>query len=55
MIRGFVSYDLAISLYQQCSQLKAQAYFRDQLLRASLSVALNLAEVAPGKPGRRKS
>jgi four helix bundle protein len=27
----------------------------DQLVRAASSVALNIAEVAPGKPGRREA
>ena len=49
MIKGFHSYDLAIQLYQQCEKLKARAHIQDQLLRASLSVVLNLAE-GSGKP-----
>ena len=44
MIRGFVTYDLAISLYQKCEQIKAMHYLRDQLLRASESTVLNIAE-----------
>ena len=44
MLQNFKSYNLAQALYQECQQLKAQAYIRDQLMRASLSIVLNLAE-----------
>ena len=55
MFKNFVTYDLAVSLYRQVQPLKGRAHLRDQLLRAAESIVLNLAEVAPGKPGRRKS
>ena len=51
MIKGFLAYDLAIQLHSQCQSIKTQAYIRDQLQRASLSVALNLAE-GSGKPSK---
>ena len=47
----FVTYELAIELYQGCQKIKAKAVIRDQLERASLSAVLNLSEGA-GKPTR---
>ena len=49
MIKGFVAYDLALQLYQQCEGIQAKHYVKDQLERAALSIALNLAE-GSGKP-----
>ena len=49
MIQGFVTYDLAVSLYERCESIKARHHLRDQLLRASLSVLLNVAE-GSGEP-----
>lgn len=43
-MQNFRTYQLAKVQYQQCKQLKLAPYLEDQLLRASLSVALNLAE-----------
>ena len=40
----FRCYQLAKDLYQQCKQLPIRGHQRDQLLRASLSICLNLAE-----------
>jgi len=49
MFKGFQTYELAVQLYRRCEQIKAKAYLRDQLLRASLSIVLNVAE-GSGKP-----
>ena len=37
---GFIALDLATSLYLECSELKLKNPVKDQLLRASLSIAL---------------
>ena len=52
MLKTFRSYQLAKELYTTCKTLPAQGEVRDQLLRASLSVCLNLAE-GSGKLGRK--
>ena len=44
MLKNFKTYGLAVQFHKRCKLLKAPAYLRDQLLRASSSVALNLAE-----------
>jgi len=38
---SFKALDLAVELYQECEKLKLKNPVRDQLLRASLSIALN--------------
>jgi four helix bundle protein len=53
MIKGFLAYDLAVELYRECEQLPAKYHVRDQLLRASLSIVLNLAE-GSGKPSAKE-
>jgi four helix bundle protein len=40
----FRSLELAIELYRECKQVKLTYSMKDQLIRASSSVALNLAE-----------
>jgi four helix bundle protein len=40
----FRSYSLAIELHHQCRSIPLPDYLKDQLLRASSSVALNLSE-----------
>jgi four helix bundle protein len=42
--KNFRTLDLAKRFYQDCKQVLAERYVQDQLLRASLSVVLNLAE-----------
>src|SRR5262245_51134914 len=49
MIKGFLAYDLAFELYQQCETVETKGYIKDQLSRAALSIVLNLAE-GSGKP-----
>ncbi len=44
MLPNFRSYQLALELYKNCEQIKAKAFLKDQLERASLSVVLNLSE-----------
>ena len=41
---NFRTYDLAVQLYQVCKKLRISPVLRNQLERASSSVALNLAE-----------
>ena len=41
---NFRTYNLAVRLYRQCDRIKCKSYLRDQLMRASLSVVLNLSE-----------
>src|SRR5688572_20011023 len=43
-LKNFRSYQLAVGLHQECLKIELPKYLRDQLLRASSSVALNLAE-----------
>ena len=43
---NFRTYELAVSLYRDCAQLRVKSHVRDQLERASLSVVLNLSEGA---------
>ncbi len=43
-LSNFRSYQMASQLYKDCTTLKLPTHVRDQLLRASLSVPLNLAE-----------
>ena len=44
MLQGFRTYRLSVELYGRCKKVPATYYERDQLLRAALSVVLNLAE-----------
>ncbi len=43
-MKNFRCYQMAKSLYQKCKQLQNKGSARDQLIRASLSICLNLAE-----------
>ena len=49
MLTNFRTYTLAVTFYRRCAKLQLPYHLKDQLLRASSSVALNLAE------GRGKS
>jgi four helix bundle protein len=44
MLKNFRAFELAKQFYQGCKPLKMPAHLKDQLMRASSSVALNLAE-----------
>jgi four helix bundle protein len=53
--REFRTYDLAVSFYHDCKHAKVPSYLKNQLLRASSSVALNLREgAAKASPLDRK-
>ena len=41
---GFKALDLAVELFKECEKLKLKNPVRDQLLRASLSIPLNITE-----------
>ncbi len=43
-MRNFRTFQLAKEFYQECKKLPLTGNVRDQLLRASLSICLNLAE-----------
>ena len=44
MLKNFRSYQLAVQLHQSCKAKALPHYLKDQLLRASSSIALNLSE-----------
>ncbi|MFH1017330.1 MAG: four helix bundle protein [Pseudomonadota bacterium] len=44
MLENFRTYQQSKELLGRCEGLKARGYVKDQLLRAALSVVLNLAE-----------
>jgi four helix bundle protein len=56
MIQNFKAYELAVTIYKELKAVPAPGYLKDQLNRASSSIALNLAEGAakPTKPDRTK-
>ena len=41
---GFIALDLSTTLYLECERLKLKNPIKDQLLRASLSIALDITE-----------
>ena len=41
---SFRTYDLAVNFYELCEKIKVRGPLRDQLTRASSSIALNLKE-----------
>ena len=43
-MKSFRTLELAIKLYQSCEQLKLPYHLKNQILRSSSSVALNLSE-----------
>ena len=44
MLTKFKTYQLAVSFHDSCRSIQLPGYLKDQLLRASSSVALNLSE-----------
>lgn len=56
MLSQFQTYQLALQFHRGCRELRLPAYLRDQTLRASSSVVLNIAEgsAKPTLADRRK-
>jgi len=52
MLTQFRTYQLAVQFHRSCQAIRLPGYLKDQLLRASSSVALNLSE-GSAKPTRR--
>src|SRR4051794_20780128 len=52
-LQNFRTYDLALSFYKECKQIKLPYAMRDQLMRAASSISLNLAE-GSAKPSRKE-
>ena len=48
-MENFRTFNLAADFYRQCRKLPLKGHLKDQLLRAAMSIALNLAE-GRGKP-----
>lgn len=44
MLKNFKTYQLAVQFHRDCEGLNVPSYLRDQLMRASSSVVLNIAE-----------
>ena len=44
MLKDFRAYQLAVRFYKNCENVKGARHLHDQLIRASSSIALNLAE-----------
>ncbi|MBK9293434.1 MAG: four helix bundle protein [Oligoflexia bacterium] len=54
-MKNFRTLDLAVEFYAQVKKLKIEAPLRDQLMRASSSIALNLSEGnAKGSPNEKR-
>ena len=45
-LKNFRTHTAAVEFYKDCKKTMLPAYIKDQLVRASMSVALNLAEGA---------
>jgi four helix bundle protein len=52
MLNQFRTYQLSIQFYRECEKLKLPRHLKDQILRASSSITLNLAE-GSAKPTRK--
>lgn len=48
-MKNFRTFNLATTFYRLALELPLKADAKDQIVRAARSIALNLAEVAPGK------
>ncbi len=44
MFKNFRAYQLAVTFYKNCENLRGPKHLQEQLLRSSSSIALNLAE-----------
>lgn len=55
-LKTFRTYQLAVEFHRACRTLRLPGYLKDQLLRASSSVALNVAEgsAKPTAPDQRR-
>jgi four helix bundle protein len=49
VLSDFRAFQLSKELHQRCKPLRIPLFLKDQLLRATASVALNLAESAAGR------
>ena len=56
MIRNFLAYELALKLYRKVEAMPLKHNIKDQLVRASQSIVLNLAEgsAKPTKPDKKR-
>ena len=52
MLKQFKTYQLSLEFYKSCEKLRLPRHLKDQLNRASSSIALNLAEVS-AKPTKK--
>lgn len=52
MLAHFRTYKLAVEFHHQCRSVKMPDYLKDQILRASSSISLNLAE-GSGRSSRK--
>lgn len=50
-MNNFRCYDLALELHRKCNTIQTKGHIKDQMSRASLSIALNLNE-AKGRIGK---
>jgi four helix bundle protein len=48
MLKNFRAYQLAIRFFKACEVLRGHRHLKDQLIRSSSSIALNLAEGSEG-------
>lgn len=44
MLKDFLAFQKSCDLYQNCKHIRLPSFLKEQLLRASSSVALNIAE-----------
>jgi len=44
MLKDFLAFQISKEIYHSCKKLKVAPHLKDQLLRASSSIALNIAE-----------
>jgi len=54
MLKNFRAFELAKLLHQTCKTMKIPAHLKDQLIRASSSIALNLAEASGERTSKEK-
>ncbi len=47
-MKNFKTYQLSVSLYKACTALRLPSHLKNQLLRASSSIPLNLADGGAG-------